>query len=365
MTNELTAIFDRIYTAINQSQRILLSMHRGPDGDTAGACLALSHYLRQIKKDHTVCCIDPLPSSLQFLPGAAMAVQTETLITNHTAPFDMVIVLDSSDIVFNGVTTYLDTLTTKPTVINIDHHATNTQYGDIRLVVDTASSACEIVYGLLTHRAVLTKDMATCLLTGLMTDTGGLTNLATTASAVHTASALLLRGAQMKQIIRHTMLNRNVPTLKLWGRALDRLHITPEGIAVTVVTLNDIDECGASGEAVEGVSNFLNSLDDRTDAQAILVLSERAPNLIKGSLRTTHPLMDVSKLATLLGGGGHKKAAGFSITGTLVLDNSHWHIEPDPNQPDSWTRITTLQHALYGPQAAPQSSPTTTSSRPS
>lgn len=366
MTNELTHIFDQIYDAIDHSQRILLSMHRGPDGDTAGSALALSHYLTQIGKEHVVCCIDPLPESLRFLPGASTVVQTSTLTDPlHTLTFDLVIVLDSSDSTFNGVSTYLDTLTTKPTIINIDHHATNTQYGDIQLVIDTASSTCEIVYSLLAHRAVLTKDMATCLLTGLMTDTGGLTNLATTASAVHTASALLLRGAQMKQIIRNTMLNRNVPTLKLWGRALDRLHITPQGIAVTAVTLKDIQECDADAEAVEGVSNFLNSLDDRTDAQGVLVLSERTPQLVKGSLRTTHPLMDVSKLATLLGGGGHKKAAGFSIPGRLVLTNSQWHIEPEPNQPDSWKRINTLQQALYSPQYGQKNSPTTTSSRPS
>ena len=305
----------------------MLVMHQQPDGDAAGACLALAHYLDTIEKPHTCFCIDELSPTYRFLPGINKIQTHESHWHPERVLFDLVIVVDAGDLRYAGIADYIDQLDHDFMIINIDHHATNEHYGDHNLVVTTASSTCEIVHDLLHSIDVLNKDMATCLMTGLVTDTGGFTNLATTSSAIDAASKLLLKGANMKHITNKTLQNRSYTTLKLWGRALERLTPSPSGVVVTYITQQDIQECEADKEAVEGVANYLNSLDEQTDAKAVLLLSEREPGVIKGSLRTTHPLIDVSKLATLLGGGGHKKAAGFTIPGTLVQQDSRFTIQ--------------------------------------
>ncbi|MFC1598151.1 bifunctional oligoribonuclease/PAP phosphatase NrnA [Patescibacteria group bacterium] len=321
-------IYQEILREIDQASQVMLVMHQKPDGDAAGACLALAHYLDTLEKPHTCFCVDELPSTLRFLPGN-YKVTTEG---HHWHPdkgrFDLLIVVDSGDLKHAGIADYIDALTHDFKIINIDHHPTNNGYGHHNLVATTASSTCEIVHQLLESVDALNKDIATCLMTGLVSDTGGFTNLATTASSVHTASKLLLKGVNLKTITSHTMQNRNVPDLKLWGRALERLTSTPYGLVITVITQKDLEECGVDEEALEGVSNFLNSLDEQTDAKAILVLSERKGGIVKGSLRTTHPLIDVSKIATLFGGGGHKKAAGFSLEGRITIKDGEWRIEP-------------------------------------
>lgn len=347
MKTNLQPIYEQIFEHIDRAQHVLLALHRKPDGDTVGSSLAVSHYLDAKEKPHTVFCVDELPESLRFLPGHQKVTSNPAHLHPRTAQFDLLIVFDSSDLWYNGIGPYMEQLTHDFTVINIDHHATNKQYGHVNLVIDTASSTCEIVHDLLEHAGALNKDVATCLLTGLVTDTGGFTNLATTASSIHAASKLLLKGANISQITKRTIQNRKYTTLKLWGRALERLRPNPAGIATTMITAADIHECNADNEAVEGVANFLNSLDDQTDAKAVLVLTEPEPGTIKGSLRTTHPLIDVSKIATLLGGGGHKKASGFSVSGHIVERNGQYTLEPTNDQ-TSWNSLHTLQQLLDG-----------------
>lgn len=321
-------IYRDIFAAIDRAKHVMLVMHQKPDGDTTGACLAMAHYLDVVGKPHTCFCIDEVSPTLQFLPGKEKITSEARHWHPDQVEFDLVIVFDAGDLKYSGIDQYVEQLTHDFTIINIDHHATNTQFGDHNLVVSKASSTCEIVHHLLSSVDALNKEIATCLMTGLVTDTGGFTNLATTASAIDAASHLLKKGANLASISKKTLKNRSVNSLKLWGRALERLQRTESGVVVTVITKQDMEECNASLEAVEGVANFLNSLDDQTDAKAVLVLFEQNEGVVKGSLRTTHPLIDVSKLATLLGGGGHKKAAGFTVPGTLVEINGKWFIQP-------------------------------------
>ncbi len=321
-------IYRKILDEINNASHVMLVMHQKPDGDTAGASLALANYLDTIDKPHTCFCIDELSPTFAFLPGYHKVTAKAHHWHPEKAKFDLIIVLDAGDLRYAGVQDYIDHLTHDFTIINIDHHATNTRYGDHQLVITNASSTCEIIHDLLDSIHALNRSIATCLMTGLVTDTGCFSNLATTASSIDTAGKLLLKGVSMKQITDRTMQNRRTSTLRLWGRALERLTPSPTGLVTTVIRQQDIEECCADEEAVEGVANFLNSLDEQTDAKAIMVLTERKDGIIKGSLRTTHPLIDVSKIATLFGGGGHKKAAGFATEGKIIQKNGQWQIEP-------------------------------------
>ncbi len=317
-----------IFNAIEQSEHVMLVLHQKPDGDTAGSSLGMSHYLDSIGKPHTVFCIDPLPESLQFLPGHEKVSSDAYHWSPDVAQFDLVMVFDGGDLGYVGVQNYITTLraaTHSFKIINIDHHATNTNYGDINLVVRNGSSTCEIVSGLLQWRGALNKKSSECLLTGLITDTGHFMNLATTGSSVDAASDLLKRGVNLPDLSKRTMNNRSLATLRMWGKALERLQQTPYGLVYTVLTQDDLAAAEADGS--EGMSNFLNSLDQETEARVILVLTQKDPHTIKGSFRTTRPEIDVSKLAQAFGGGGHKKAAGFAISGTLVETPNGWIIQ--------------------------------------
>lgn len=327
MPPEFTDIYKAIFAEIDRASHIMLCMHRKPDGDTSGSALAMSHYLNSINKPNTVFCIDPLSPSLHFLPGHERLTNDPSVWDPKTATFDLVIVFDSGDLKFNGIDKYIAENRDRIRIVNIDHHITNTHFGDVNLVIP-ASSTCEIVHGLLESVNALTRTIGTCLMTGLVTDTGGFTNLGTTASSIDTASHLLRKGVNLRSITKQTLQNRSVGTLRLWGRALERLTTHPSGIATTVITLDDMKECNASQSATEGVANFLNTLDHTGEAKAVMVLSEPEYGIVKGSLRSTHPLIDVSKLAILLGGGGHKKAAGFSVRGHLTFTQGRWSITP-------------------------------------
>jgi len=188
-----------------------------------------------------------------------------------------------------------------------------------------AASTTDILFRIFNHnRFRINKEIATCLLTGIITDTGSFSNLATTPQSISNASELLINGARAKDIINNALTKQSIGVLKLWGRAFSRLiKNSHTNIAITVVTLKDFKECGVENESAEGIANFLNNLNG---AKAILVLKEQSDGTIKGSLRTTQDNIDVSKLARVLGGGGHKKAAGFTIKGKIEETKGGWKI---------------------------------------
>ncbi|EKD76512.1 MAG: hypothetical protein ACD_43C00085G0003, partial [uncultured bacterium] len=247
------ALQQRILSVLAAASRILIVSHRKPDGDTIGAALAMAQYCELIGKPYRCFCIDKPAEYLQFLPKAHE-------ITNDSAVWtepglDVVVVVDAGDLKYAGVDQLVTKLPSPYTLINIDHHVTNPGYGHLNLIDSGASSACEIVYHLLNSVRAINRPTATCLMTGLITDTGSFSNLATTANAVNTAAELLAKGANLSQISKQALQYRPYNTLKLWGRALERLHEDPNsGMIVTAITLDDVHECHADEEAVSGIS---------------------------------------------------------------------------------------------------------------
>ncbi len=316
------ATFTKIHDAIKGAKEILLIAHQKPDGDTLGANLAMANWLRDEGRHFHIFCAHPVPPHFQYLPLWEHVKTTEEELVR--IPFDVVIALDSSSLTYAGADALVAKLKGKPTIINIDHHGTNPHFGELNVVDPEASSCTVLVYRFLQHiGARVSQDISTCLLTGILTDTGGFSNMGTTHEAMDIASELLKRGAKFRAITNHTVRNKTVNSLKLWGRALDRLTRHANGIVSTVITQADIVECNATEEDMEGISNFLNALQD---AKVIMVLKERDGE-VKGSLRTTDPDVDVAAMAKeWFGGGGHKKAAGFSVRGRLEHTATGWHI---------------------------------------
>lgn len=299
----------------------LLVAHPRPDGDTLGAMLAFGHTLDAIGKTHTRFCVDQPDKQYRFLPGVEQV--TSNIAHVHAMKPDAVFVFDAGSLAYAGIDVLVKDLGIKK-IVNIDHHATNERFGTLNIVQTSASSTAEVVHQLLhANQMTPTRAGATCLLTGLCTDTSNFSNPATTASALAVGAELLRRGAGFRDVLTHLVKNKSVPTLKLWGIALSRLLYDPETrIASTALFLDDVIAAGAQEETTEGISNFLGAV---MNVPIIFVLKEGEGGMVKGSLRTVGN-DDVSLIAKQYGGGGHKKAAGFATKGTIVQEARRWTI---------------------------------------
>lgn len=318
----MEAIYKQIWDKTLGAKHALLTSHQKPDGDTLGAMLAFGAALDAKGIPHTRFCRDAVPAAYYFMPGSHRVTPDFDKVWD--AKPDVVISFDAGDLVFAGVHELISRIYPRPFVINIDHHHTNVRFGDLNAVVTDAASTTEVVHRLLFANGInIDMNTATCLLTGLCTDTGSFTNPATTSSALFLGGDLILHGAKFGSIFRALWQNQSLGGLKLWGTALERLRYNPETrLATTAVFERDIKESGADGEAAEGISNFLGSV---LNVPVVLVLKEAEDGKIKGSYRTTGDI-DVSVLAAAYGGGGHKKAAGFCATGKIEETPLEWKV---------------------------------------
>lgn len=315
----------KILEAINNSNHILLVSHEKPDGDTLGSSLALAHYLHHKNKKHKHFCAEKPAEYFYFLPHIENITNNQDEI--NLAEHDLVIALDCGDIKRTRLENDLINPENNLTIINIDHHASNDEFGHYNLVVPKASSTSEIIYNFFAyHNIEIDKYMATCLLTGILTDTMNFTNGATTQESLKIASQLLNYGARINQIINKISQTKNLVSLKLWGEILSRLEYNKEyNFAYTIITQADIKKHNiTTEEASDGLANFLSNIDN---VDFIMVLTEESDGKIKGNLRTTKNNVDVAKLAQILGGGGHQKAAGFTLKGKLTPTSSGWQVE--------------------------------------
>ncbi len=311
-----------------QADRILLTMTTGIDGDSIGSMLAMAHLVQHLGKPYVCHSPEPIQPMFDYLVGPH-PIMREIEGTVHD--YSAVVIFDTGDIKRSPLADDLRRRDPQKTcVINIDHHPTVTKYRGEELVdlnfVDTSAAATtEIMYKLLQALEVpLSSHAADSLLTGILTDTGHFSNQGTTLESLEIAAHLMSKGADHKRITAATMKNKSIGVLQLWGRALARLQYNPKyELVSTVITQADLKECGVDEEATTGISNFLNSLGE---GKVALVLTEMPDGKIKGSFRTTSNI-DVAALAKQFGGGGHTKAAGFTMAGKLVAVKNGWRVE--------------------------------------
>jgi len=319
----MITIAKKIHEVIIEAENILIISHKNPDGDTLSSACAFMQFLRIAGKNHMAFCATPINKNLAFLPHLEYFVTDIEIFQRNF--FDVVVVFDSGDLAYAGVEKHLANMVHSPIIINIDHHLTNQMYGRYNLVIPKAASTTEVLYNFFKiNEVALDKHIAICLLTGIITDTGHFLNPSTTANALKIASRLMDYGANLKMIQGWTMKNKTLDGLRLWGKVLSRLSKNEKyDIATAIISQNDLAGQKISDEEVEGLANFLNNL---SGAKVVLLLKEKEDGTIKGSLRTTDPDTDVSKLAQILGGGGHIKAAGFTVKGHLEEKDGEWRV---------------------------------------
>ena len=305
----------QIHRHIQGAKRLMLIPHQNPDGDALGSVAAFMQWLRTIDKAHTSFCATPITPRLKFLPHLDYITIDPAIWQDET--IDTIIVFDSGDLRYAGVADYIAKLKHHPTIINIDHHITNERFGLYNMVMPGASSTTEVLYRFFSANDIeIDEHIATCLLTGLMTDTDNFTNGATSHIALAIAGELLTRGGDIHLIRNLVFRDKSIPTLQLWGAVLSRLEKNTElDIVYTYLTQADLKRFGVGEVEAEGIANFMNNL---ADGRAGLILKELPNGQFKGSFRTTRDDTDVAAFAKKLGGGGHKKAAGFTVDGPIA-----------------------------------------------
>jgi bifunctional oligoribonuclease and PAP phosphatase NrnA len=294
--------------AINAASSIVIVTHISPDGDAIGSALGLANGLIALGKQVTIADDDPVPDFLQFLPGAALFRRELT-----QGEWDVFISTDASDEIRTGKAAEY-ARTHSQTIINLDHHVTNTMFGDIHLVVHSAVSATEIVFDWWQHAGIeLSREIAMPLLAGLVTDTIGFRVSSVSARTLQIAQELMLAGASLTEITQRTLDSRTYKEVELWKRALPSVEMDG-AIIYGTVRLEDVAASNMQEVSDGGLVSFLNQVNE---AMVAAVFKEQHNNRVELSFRSK-PGFDVSVVAFALGGGGHKQAAGATVTGSLA-----------------------------------------------
>ncbi|MBC8104300.1 MAG: bifunctional oligoribonuclease/PAP phosphatase NrnA [Cytophagales bacterium] len=295
--------------ALRAADQIVLASHINPDGDTLGSMLALGWGLRSLGKSVTLLSADGVPATLGFLPGAE-AVQTRT----DRRDFDLAVVLDAGDLERIGVSQ--EAVRSAPTLIDIDHHVTAGQFGQIRLLDSTAAATAEIVYDVLLSLGVSPDlPIAVNLLCALLTDTGSFRYRNVTPRTMALGGEMIRLGASPDSIAECVFENKPFAAQKLLGRALESLQRTPDGRIVWAhVTQRDFADFDATDEMTEGVVGAVRAVQG---SDVALFLREMPTGRLRVSLRSRDPI-DVTQVAAEFGGGGHRLASGCTLDGPLA-----------------------------------------------
>ena len=300
----------QIAQVILERDELLLVGHSIPDGDCVGSLLGLYLGLVSIGKRTRVFMQDQVPAIYRFLPGA-----DQVLGPNQVGqPESNLIYLDCSDQERVGETAAV-ILAGEHYIINIDHHPSNTRFGQMNYVDEKSSSTAELVFALLQHLQVeIDSAIANTLYIGVFQDTGGFQHSSTNPSTFRTAAVLLEKGVDLDQIKHQLFESKSVEELLLLSLALRSLSSCCEGrIVWMILDYRDVAEINALDICPEGIIN--NTLAVK-GARVGMLFRELSPGTIKVGFRSKGGV-DVAALASRFGGGGHFRAAGAQLTGTM------------------------------------------------
>ncbi len=321
---KLTTEFNQLQELISQYENFLLVIHPSPDADALGSSYSLKYYIEKKEKKATIYSIDLPSQDLNTL------FNFKNLTTNlKLANKEVIIFLDRGDVYYTlKFDQKIKKLKNPPKkIINIDHHPRTKIDIALNIRNTKAAATSEIIYHFFRHIDFpLNQKISQYLLNGIYADTGGFKHNNTSPEVLEIAGKLLRQGASITKINRALFANKTISALKLWGLALDRVQINKKtGMAVSFITKKDLKKCNASVKDLDGLSEILNTI---SEAKFSLMLTERDKNKVKASLRSEpYKKIDVSKIASMFKGGGHKLASGFEIEGKLKQTKDGWIVE--------------------------------------
>ena len=304
------AVWDEAVAALRSASRVALACHVGPDGDALGSLLALALGLRSLGTDVVASWSEPfaVPSQYSYLPGLDLLSPPSSFPESP----DLLVTFDTGSV--DRLGTLAPAAENAGCVIVVDHHASNTRFGTVNLLDPTAAASAVMVDELLRRLGVtLTRDIATCLYTGLTTDTGSFKYQATTPAVHEVAARLLATGIDHAAIAREVFDTKPFGYVKLLGRLLDRATLEP-GLVWTYSTQRDFAEYGVGMDDIEGAIDVLRTT---VEADVAVICKETPSGAYAVSMRSKGGA-DVGAVAVSLGGGGHRYAAGFTSDADLA-----------------------------------------------
>ena len=295
---------DRVLQEIAERKSFLVTSHARPDGDAIGSTLALAQVLRKMGKSAEVVLRDHVPVIYKPLPHADTIVHTAEINGNY----DAVIILECDSI----QRTRLQGLESS-FLINIDHHASGKKFAHVNWIDSTAVATAELIFRLAQAAQVkLSPEIATCLYTALLTDTGAFSYSGTNACTFELAKYLVEHGADPGKIAQNVYFSSPTSKMLLLGAALTRLQ--KEGDVTWMwVTRHDMERCGALDEDCEGLVNYALGI---AGVEVAVFFRELATERIRVSIRSKGAV-NVADIAEKFGGGGHECAGGFSVEGPI------------------------------------------------
>ncbi|MCS6885270.1 MAG: bifunctional oligoribonuclease/PAP phosphatase NrnA [Acidobacteriota bacterium] len=299
-------MLSQVVELIETKNRFCITSHVRPDGDSMGSSLALYWILKSLNKQVDVLMRDGVPQTYSKLPGAKEVLKVSCVPTGYDAAF----VIECSDIDRPGLLN-LD----KQFVVNIDHHSTTTLFGAINWIDSTASAVGEMIYNLCKALGVaVNQQIAECIYTALLTDTGSFHYSNTTERTFKIASELVRKGARPAHISQALFYSYPFSKIKILASALSSLDRDESGrIAWLSITLEQIAEANATEEDLDGIVNYPLAVGE---VEVVAFFKEIAPEVYRISLRSKGEI-NVARVAEKFGGGGHRNASGCTIKGSL------------------------------------------------
>lgn len=302
------ALAEKLQREIGATSAVLIGTHLNPDGDALGSALALSHYLNGLGIPNEVLCHHLPPPNLQFLPDSKRIRQTPS-----GQEFDLGVVLDLDSLERLGSTEpYFAEL---PRLVVIDHHVPHEAPGDLRIIdSDAAATALILARLLFEMKATITPAIATCLLTGIVTDTGSFRFRNTTPECLFVAARLLELGGDINLVSEEIFQRKPLASVRLLGFLLEKMVLECEDkLCYSELNHSDFVTTDARDEDTEG---FVNELLSVSTVQIAAIFREPKQGRVRISLRSRGDY-DVAEVARQVGGGGHRNAAGCSFESTL------------------------------------------------
>jgi phosphoesterase RecJ-like protein len=300
----MNTIHSDIRKRIAAAQNIMVTTHLRPDGDAVGSLLGLGLALEDAGKTVQMVSLDGVPSTFKHLPGSARV---------HKKPedeFDLSIALDCADHTRAG--NVFESLG-KPG-INIDHHITNDHFAEINLIEAEQAATCAILFDHLADWGLkLTRDIASALLTGIITDTLGFRTTSTTPRVLRQAADLLETGIDIHELYLRGLVRKSFNAARYWGAGLSSIQ-KANGMVWAILKLEDRKSSGYTTNDDADLINHLSAIDDSSVA---LVFVEQHHGKVKVSWRAQKPGLDVAQVAQQFGGGGHQAASGAELAGDL------------------------------------------------
>ena len=297
---------DQAVATLRDARSVAVVAHRDPDGDTIGSAIALGLALEGLGRRVTLHCADPVPGSLAFLPESGRFAQQPPRVADTVVTVDLAS-LERARLELP-----------RATLVNIDHHASNTLFGNVNFVDPSSAATGEMAARLIDALgARWTPAMATAILVAIMTDTGSFQFPNTDPRAHELAARMLAAGADLPAITYNVYRVRRFEAMRLWGAALARIERELDGVLVwSEVVGSDLERSGARQEDVSGL---VEQLARSTGSRVALLFNATIPGEVRVSCRTSpfDPSVDASALMGLFGGGGHPRAAGAIVRGGL------------------------------------------------